>query len=325
MRRRDESGQSLVMLVIFMMAVLGCCAFVIDLGGWYHSRRDAQAAADAAALAGAQNIASGTWSAASAQNFATNRLPGESAVTVQTSYLTQNDSVQVTVSYDAPTYFAKVFGLTTVHITASARATVESIHQATADMPFAVFGACLPAEGASVVLYGSSNCAGSSSNTGTIQLPAQGQTAGSCDSKDQPVYTAIGNGNKEITGIISGSLPTGTILVGGCLAQTKTGGGPGPGDALDASPWTDQSKWPIQVTIPIVQQAASQGTNGPYTVVGFGYFAITGCSGGTGPSSCSGADGKEIDATYVGFDSDSQAGNPGSYIPGFGNAIALTS
>jgi Flp pilus assembly protein TadG len=325
MRTRDEAGQTLVMLVIFMMAVLACCAFVIDMGGWYHSKREAQAAADAAALAGAQNIANGTWSTASAQNFAKNQLPGESAVTVQSTYLTANDSVQVTVSYDAPTYFATVFGIKTIHITASARATVESIHQARADMPLAVFGACLPTEGASVVLYGSSNCAGSSSNTGTIQLPAQGETAGSCDSKGQPTYTAVGNGNNDITGIVSGSVSTGMILVGGCLAQTKTGGGPGPGNALDALPWTDQSKWPIQVTIPIVQEAAINGTNGPYTVLGFGYFSITGCSGGTGPSSCGGPSGKEIDATYLGFNSDSKAGNPGAYIPGLGNAIALTS
>ena len=53
---RSERGQSLVIVLIFMTALIGMAAAVIDVGSWYRADRKLQANADAAALAGAQEL-----------------------------------------------------------------------------------------------------------------------------------------------------------------------------------------------------------------------------------------------------------------------------
>lgn len=50
---RDEKGQTLVLTAVCMAGLLGFMALALDVGVLYHTRRDAQAAADAAAMAGA--------------------------------------------------------------------------------------------------------------------------------------------------------------------------------------------------------------------------------------------------------------------------------
>src|SRR5436309_3182699 len=52
----DESGQAMVMTVIFLTALIACVAFSLDVGSWYREQRAAQGTADAAALAGAQKL-----------------------------------------------------------------------------------------------------------------------------------------------------------------------------------------------------------------------------------------------------------------------------
>ena len=75
------SGQTLVVVVLFMFALLGMCAMAIDVGSWYQVKRHLQNNADAAALAGAGVLPAG-WSAAqtsAASNFAKNAKTGETA------------------------------------------------------------------------------------------------------------------------------------------------------------------------------------------------------------------------------------------------------
>jgi Putative Flp pilus-assembly TadE/G-like len=55
-RSRDESGQVLVFVVFFLAGIVGMAALVVDAGSWYQAHRHAQTAADAAALAGAQEL-----------------------------------------------------------------------------------------------------------------------------------------------------------------------------------------------------------------------------------------------------------------------------
>ncbi len=58
-RRRDESGQSLILFALGLAVLLGMAAMTIDVGLAYVARRDMQNAADAAALAGADAILEG--------------------------------------------------------------------------------------------------------------------------------------------------------------------------------------------------------------------------------------------------------------------------
>lgn len=54
--RRGERGQVIVLLVLFLVVLLGMSAMVIDVGYAYYAHRSLQASADAAALAGAQEL-----------------------------------------------------------------------------------------------------------------------------------------------------------------------------------------------------------------------------------------------------------------------------
>ena len=56
-RLRNDSGQAVVLSVVFLAALLGAAAMVVDVGSWYREQRDTQSEADAAALASAQALA----------------------------------------------------------------------------------------------------------------------------------------------------------------------------------------------------------------------------------------------------------------------------
>ena len=59
-RLRSETGQAAVLSVVFMAALLGAVAMVLDVGSWFREQRATQSAADAAALAGAQELPEST-------------------------------------------------------------------------------------------------------------------------------------------------------------------------------------------------------------------------------------------------------------------------
>ena len=51
-----ERGQTLVLITVFMMSLLGAAALAVDVGQFYLTKRAVQAAADASALAGASQL-----------------------------------------------------------------------------------------------------------------------------------------------------------------------------------------------------------------------------------------------------------------------------
>ncbi len=55
-RQDGERGQVIVLIVLFLVVLLGMAALVIDVGYAYYAHRSLQASADAAALAGAQEL-----------------------------------------------------------------------------------------------------------------------------------------------------------------------------------------------------------------------------------------------------------------------------
>src|SRR5690242_1957889 len=67
---RDERGQVLPLLATgFLVALLGVAALVIDYGQAAHKQRQLQASADAAALAGAQQLPDTALAASTAQQY----------------------------------------------------------------------------------------------------------------------------------------------------------------------------------------------------------------------------------------------------------------
>lgn len=124
MRARREDGQALVLSVLLLAALLGCCALVLDVGSWFREKRQLQANADAAALAGAQSLPGDPAGAVSlAVQYATKNGGGVSAgdVTVS-SGLTPNDTIEVKAHDNSPGFFSKLFGINTVNVGATATA-----------------------------------------------------------------------------------------------------------------------------------------------------------------------------------------------------------
>jgi Putative Flp pilus-assembly TadE/G-like len=54
--RKNESGQAIVLMALSLFVLIGMAALVLDVGSWYHTKRQLQATADASALAGAQAL-----------------------------------------------------------------------------------------------------------------------------------------------------------------------------------------------------------------------------------------------------------------------------
>jgi Flp pilus assembly protein TadG len=130
----DSSGQALIMILVFLAALMGIAALVIDVGYAYYTHRSLQASADAAALAGAQELPDPGKAQTVAQQYsATAGSKNERAnvpdvsTSVTTKCLTSVpgcdpvNAVVVKETAEVETKFARVLGIDTV--TVSARST----------------------------------------------------------------------------------------------------------------------------------------------------------------------------------------------------------
>jgi hypothetical protein len=313
-------------IALFMSVIIGVSGLAIDVGYWYQQRQAVQNAADAAALAGASELPVGFSTAQSTANaeYAKNGNASDSVTITQSSDLTSNDSVTVTATRQAPSFFTTIFGLHSVTITATARATVESYTSSggVGVMPFGVMKGNYTL-GQSYTIYGD----GSSSNNGALSLPlvsGNGCTAA--------------NGANDLRNTINGSSTACPVSVGQDV-DTKPGKNTGPvAQGLNArmsNGWESFNQIvqvdgngqytlldpnsPQLVLIPIV--LATDGTttwpNGSSQVqiVGFAWFVITGCGNPSKQGSCANSDGKYVNGTFVGLMNNSIAGTTGAWNP----------
>jgi hypothetical protein len=147
MKRKTEAGQALAFAAVALVVLLGAMGLAIDMGVLRYERRVQQTAADAAAIAGASNLAyggvtAGALSAASTNGFTDNTTGGTcqsppsnlavGSVTVTVcnppiagphSSPPDPNYVEVYVSAGHPTFFMKVLGVTQETVTARAVAT----------------------------------------------------------------------------------------------------------------------------------------------------------------------------------------------------------
>lgn len=121
---RGDRGQATVLTIIFLAALLGAVALVLDVGSWFREQRSSQSAADAVALAAAQELPDSTGEAevVAAEYLALNG-GGTPALTFG-SRVVDNDTVTVEIEREAPGVFAKLFGIDSV--TVGARATARA-------------------------------------------------------------------------------------------------------------------------------------------------------------------------------------------------------
>ena len=120
--RNGEAGQSLVLVGVALIVLIGVLGLAVDMGYLRYVRRELQTAADAAAYAGAMDITYGTVSTAGQAAASENGFPnGANGVTVTinnppqhgpyagASYPTYVEAIvtQTTV----PTFFSRIFGV----------------------------------------------------------------------------------------------------------------------------------------------------------------------------------------------------------------------
>lgn len=127
-RPRSESGQAIVFTIFALLTLIGMAAIVIDGGRWFHAQRHLQTAADAAALAGAQDLPNQATATSSANTYAQQNYSGATTTTTypSTSPCTPNACIDVAAVTTAPGFLAKIYGsaFSTVTVRAHARAMV---------------------------------------------------------------------------------------------------------------------------------------------------------------------------------------------------------
>lgn len=119
---RNDRGQAAVVTVVFLVVLLGMASLVLDVGSWFREQRATQATADASALAAAQELPDSTFDAAVLAEQYLAKNGGGSADVDFSSDSVANDTVTVKVERDAPSVFARLFGIDSVTVNAKATA-----------------------------------------------------------------------------------------------------------------------------------------------------------------------------------------------------------
>jgi Flp pilus assembly protein TadG len=272
-RLAEERGASAVLMALLLVPMLGFTAIAVDIGAVYAERARLQVAADAAALAVAQDCARGYCGDMLATASA---LVAANDPDVSTAPPVLSDSpMRVTVTGDKPTehWFAPVLGIESTQVSASATVAWGTPGAGTAVLPV-TFSWCefeqqthggLPSSTTVHTIYftKTSNTVGC---TGPSNLVVPGGFA----------YVDTDPGRCQATSALDN------------LMTSKTGNSvPSACSTADFSAWVGRT-----VLLPLFDEAGDTGTNAWYRVFGYAAFKITGYSLGgqykTNPAPCGG-------------------------------------
>ncbi|MEW5920468.1 MAG: pilus assembly protein TadG-related protein [Bacillota bacterium] len=139
-KKHDERGSVLIMVSLGLVALLGCSALVMDYGVVALERRRLVTAADAAALAGAQELIRNAAFPALAQACAVAYAEwnGVDPHKVTASVLPELGEIVVQVENGVEFIFARIFGKTGANVTARARAIAGPVAGIRGLAPFSV-------------------------------------------------------------------------------------------------------------------------------------------------------------------------------------------
>jgi Flp pilus assembly protein TadG len=123
---RRENGQVTVLAAVFMIGLVGMAGFVLDVGSWFRQQRVTQSTVDAAALAGAQALPGSVGDAAAVATDFAGRNGGVAGLSVTfSSKWRPNDMITVKQTTPSTGFFSRLFGVTTVSLSAKASAVSE--------------------------------------------------------------------------------------------------------------------------------------------------------------------------------------------------------
>ena len=140
-RRNDERGQAIVLTTFALVMIFGMSALVLDVGHWFRDKRRLQGTADAAALAGAQQLPDDPIGAKNqALNYANqNGVDVAGADIIISSTAAPNDTISVKAKRTDPGIFSSVLGIGSANIDAHAKARVGPPQDALHVAPMVVY------------------------------------------------------------------------------------------------------------------------------------------------------------------------------------------
>jgi Flp pilus assembly protein TadG len=306
-RRRlaGERGASAVIFTMLLVPVLGFAAIAVDIGSLYAEQARLQVAADAAAIAVAQDCARGNCGDMLATATALVRANDGEATTLQPQLSSSPLSVTVTGSTPKEHWFAPVIGHDSTAVTATATVGWGGPTQGTAVLPL-TFSYCewLQQTGGGVpsgttvrTIYftktsGTTGCTGPSHNIVPGGFAYLDTPSGKCEAasaRNSRSYSSTGN-----------SVPS------DC-------------STADFSAWIGST-----VLLPLFEESGDTGSNAWYRVYGYAAFKLTGCALGgqytTSPKPCTG-NARCVSGYFTRFVELSDAWNYSPDAPQMGSSI----
>jgi len=272
----DESGQSMLLLSFSLVIFVAMMGLVLDIGYGIAIQRQMQFAADAAAIAGAHDLAEGNSASVATARMedlldANNADPEASTFTV-----IGNSTTDVWARTTVPTLFLGLFNINELSLAAHARAAAGQITGTGNLMPFIVQKDAWAA-GQSVVLWADKNGPG---NFGWVRWQGQGtSTTVLRHNLDYPAQSDVVNIGDAVNG-----------LTGVSFTPVQ--------DNLNA--WMGKT---VTVILYDPAETVNSGSGLQYTARGFAHFVITGVYPQGSAS--------EIHGTFVSYVTFGQSINPG--------------
>lgn len=147
-RLQDESGAVAVVVALCIVMFVLFSAVVVDVGYWYNVRRQLQAAADAAALAGCHELIldktdDEIWTTVMDYVEANTVIPADTTITVVPPQAGGDsdigeDFVKVTVFRETRSFFGGILGIAQTPIVAQAKAAIGYATEGRSLVPFSV-------------------------------------------------------------------------------------------------------------------------------------------------------------------------------------------
>jgi Flp pilus assembly protein TadG len=256
-RASEERGAAAVVLALLMVPMLGFAAIAVDVGALYAERARLQVAADAAAIAVAQDCSRGNCGnmLATAQKLITANDGDGTAAHPELS----SDPLSVTVTGSTPQqhWFAPVIGLDSTAVSATATVGWGGPSEGTALLPLAFSWCSFKAQTGGGI---------PSNTTPRIINLTKGDTVGGCTGPSGNLvpggfgFLKTDNGACEVTSALDENMPSspGESPPSGC-------------DAPDFAAMVGTT-----VLLPIFDRYGLSGSNAWYHVYGYAAFHLTG-------------------------------------------------
>jgi Flp pilus assembly protein TadG len=233
--RHTASGQTLPLVVVFLLTLLLFCGAVIDIGNAYRVKQALQASADAAVAAGAGNLPNTTAASTaahnlSAENSGRNRIDGVPNVSANvtmdcstsSTFCNPANTVHITETANIPTYFLRLIGINSITETVRAQACspcggLPLDVMIVLDRTGSMAGTKISNAKAGILAF-LSGMDPSIDNVGLVVLPPATSLANACSTTDDttyqdttPAYLLVPLGNTYATSL--GNLDTNSALV----------------------------------------------------------------------------------------------------------------